>query len=284
VSKSVRRHDPVAAPIPLVLDSPHSGTAYPDDFDHLPPRDVVRQAEDTHVEALYAAAPAMGATLIEALFPRSYIDPNRHHSDIDSALLADAWTGPITPSRKTELGIGLVWRLAHGGVPMYARKLSAAEVRRRIADFYEPYHACVRAALEERHAAFGAVWHINCHSMPAFGDVMSEDPGRARADFVLGDRDGSTCAPEFTAFVAKTLSGLGYDVAINDPYKGVELVRMHGRPAERRHSLQIEINRRLYMDESTLARTSGFEALESNLRRLLEALRRFVVQRTASRA
>ena len=90
MSKSVRRHDPVAAPIPLVLDSPHSGTAYPDDFDHLPPRDVVRQAEDTHVEALYAAAPAMGATLIEALFPRSYIDPNRHHSDIDSALLADA--------------------------------------------------------------------------------------------------------------------------------------------------------------------------------------------------
>jgi N-formylglutamate deformylase len=280
MSDAVRRHDPEGAAIPLVLDSPHSGTSYPDDFDHDPPRAIVRQAEDTHVEALYAAAPGFGATLIEAMFPRAYIDPNRHPSDIDRALLADAWTGPMTPSRKTELGIGLVWRLAHGGTPMYARKLSAVEVRRRIADYYEPYHAALAAALDERHAAFGAVWHINCHSMPAVGDVMSEDPGRERADFVLGDRDGSTCAPEFTAFVAKTLVGLGYDVAVNDPYKGVELVRKHGRPAEGRHSLQVEINRRLYMDESTLARHSGFESLQSNLARLLQSLRQFVSDRS----
>lgn len=280
MSDAVKRHDPEGAAIPLVLDSPHSGTAYPDDFDHDPPRAIVRQAEDTHVEALYAAAPGFGATLIEAMFPRAYIDPNRHPSDIDPALLADAWTGPMTPSRKTELGIGLVWRLAHGGVPMYARKLSAVEMRRRIADYYEPYHAALAAALDERHAAFGAVWHINCHSMPAVGDVMSEDPGRERADFVLGDRDGSTCAPEFTAFVAKTLVGLGYYVAVNDPYKGVELVRKHGRPAERRHSLQVEINRRLYMDESTLARHSGFESLQSNLAGLLQSLRQFVSDRS----
>jgi N-formylglutamate deformylase len=280
MSKPFARHDPKGTPIALVLDSPHSGTAYPDDFDHLPPRALVRQAEDTHVEALYAMAPDVGATLIEALFPRAYIDPNRHPADIDAALLAEPWTGPMTPSRKTELGIGLVWRLAHGGTPMYARKLSAAEVRRRITHFYEPYHASVAGALDERHAAFGSVWHINCHSMPAVGDVMSEDPGRARADFVLGDRDGTTCAPEFTNFVASTLGGLGYDVAINDPYKGVELVRMHGRPHERRHSLQVEINRRLYMDESTLERNAGFPRLQANLHRLLEALRGYVVART----
>ena len=279
MSDAVRRHEAQGPPIPLVLDSPHSGIAYPDDFDHDPPRELVRQAEDTHVEALYAAAPRFGATLIEALFPRAYIDPNRHPSDIDPDLLADAWTGPITTSRKTELGIGLVWRLAHGGVPMYARKLSAAEVRHRIAHYYAPYHAALAAALDERHAAFGAVWHLHCHSRPAVGDVMSEDPGRARADFVLGDRDGSTCAPEFTAFVAKTLTGLGYSVAVNDPYKGVELVRMHGRPSERRHSMQVEINRRLYMDEATLARHSGFASLQSNLAHLLEALREFVIAR-----
>ncbi len=282
MSEAFRRHEPEVAPIALVLDSPHSGTAYPDDFDHAPPRHVVRQAEDTHVAALYRAAPRVGATLVEALFPRAYIDPNRHVSDIDEALLSEAWTGPMTPSRKTELGIGLVWRLAHGGVPMYSRRLSAAEVRRRISDFYRPYHAGLQRALDERHAAFGSVWHINCHSMPAVGDVMSEDPGRARADFVLGDRDGTTCAPEFTVFVAATLKGLGYDVAVNDPYKGVELVRMHGRPAEGRHSLQVEINRRLYMDGSTLARHAGFVDLQSNLERLLKSLRRYVVDRTGA--
>ena len=66
---AVRRHDPKVAPIPLVFDSPHSGTDYPADFDHSVPRAMVRQAEDTHVAELYRAAPAQGATLVEALFP-----------------------------------------------------------------------------------------------------------------------------------------------------------------------------------------------------------------------
>jgi N-formylglutamate amidohydrolase len=107
--------------------------------------------------------------------------------------------------------------------------------------------------------------------MPAVGSD-GHDPGRARADFVLGDRDQSTCAPEFTAFVAGQLAAMGYSVAINDPYKGVELVRKHGRPGEGRHSLQIEINRRLYMNEETLEKTGGFGALQANLTRLLEPL------------
>jgi N-formylglutamate deformylase len=274
--RALRRHDPVSAPIALVLDSPHSGTEYPDDFEHLPPRAVVRQAEDTHVAELYAAAPRFGATLVEALFPRAYIDPNRALADMDTALLAEPWPGALSPSHKTELGIGLIWRLAHGGVPMYARALTVAEVERRIAQCYEPYHTAVAAALDERHRQFGAVWHINCHSMPAVGDVMSDDPGRPRADFVLGDRDGSTCEAGLTAFVAATLSDMGYEVAINDPYKGVELVRRHGRPAERRHSLQIEINRRLYMNERTLAKTAGFARLQANLERLLASLASYV--------
>ncbi len=277
---ALRRHDPVGPALPLVLDSPHSGTHYPADFDHLPPRAVVRQAEDTYVETLFGAAPGAGATLLEALFPRAYIDPNRHVSDMDPAVLAEPWPGPLAPSRKTELGIGLVWRLAHGGVPMYARPLSVADVERRIALCYEPYHAAVSAALDERHRRFGAVWHLNCHSMPAVGDVMSDDPGRPRAEVVLGDRDATTCEPEFTAFVASTLSGMGYEVAINDPYKGVELVRKHGRPAEPRHSLQIEINRRLYMDETTLEKSAGFAALQADLARLVEALADYVRAQT----
>ena len=273
------RHDPAGPPLPLVLDSPHSGTHYPADFEHLPPRSVVRRAEDTHVEALYAAAPDAGATLVEALFPRAYIDPNRHVSDLDPAVVDEPWPGPLNPSRKTELGIGLVWRLAHGGQPMYARPLPVAEIERRIALYYEPYHAALSDAIEACHRRFGAVWHLDCHSMPAVGDAMSDDPGRARADFVLGDRDATTCEPEFTRFVAATLSGMGYEVAINDPYKGVEIVRRHGRPAERRHSLQIEVNRRLYMNETTLETTAGFAALRADLARLVEALADYVQAR-----
>ena len=271
-----RRHDPRAEPVPLVFDSPHSGERYPDDFAHLPPRSVVRQAEDTHVGRLWAHVTGVGATLLEADFPRAYIDANRSLADIDPALLSDSWDAPLIPTRKTEQGIGLVWRLAHDGTPLYDRKLRAAEVRARIERYYAPYHAELAALLDARHRAFGAVWHIDCHSMPAVGDPRADDPGRERTDFVLGDRDGTTCDGTFSRFVAEVLRGLGYSVAVNDPYKGVEIVRRHGRPAERRHSLQVEIKRTLYMDEAALAPNVGYPRLEADLRRVARALADFV--------
>jgi N-formylglutamate deformylase len=283
MSSAFVRHDPAGDPIALVLDSPHSGECYPDDFDHLPPRDVVRRAEDTHVARLWQAAPALGATLIEALFPRAYIDANRGLADIDGELLADPWPEPVVPSRKSEQGIGLVWRLAQGGAPMYARRLASAEVRSRIERFWRPYHAELDAALNERVRRFGGVWHVNCHSMPAVGDERSDDPGRLRADFVLGDRDGTTCDPAFTRLVAETAAGMGYSVAINNPYKGVEIVRRHGRPAENRHSLQIELKRTLYMDERTLVPNAGYARLRDDLARLAAVLAAFVQERTQVR-
>ena len=263
------RHLPSGEPLPLVLDSPHSGEDYPADFDHAPPRLEVRRAEDTHVARLYRSASRHGATLIEATFPRSYIDPNRSLADVDPDLLADAWGEPLAPSRKTQQGIGLVWRIARCGMPMYERKLLSAEVRSRIERCWRPYHEALAEVLDTHHGTFGAVWHLNCHSMPAVGDANADDPGRARADFVLGDRDGTTCDPSFTRAVAEELRRLHYDVAINDPYKGVELVRKHGRPAENRHSLQIEVNRRLYMDEATLEPNDGYAKLERDLESLL---------------
>ena len=269
-------HAPRATAIPLVLDSPHSGEHYPNDFDHAPPRAIVRLAEDTHVGRLYRYAPGFGATLIEANFPRAYIDANRSLDDLDAAMLDGRWPVPLAVSRKTQQGIGLLWRVARGGAPMYRRKLTVDEVQARIDNWYRPYHGALDKEADRLRARFGVVWHINCHSMPAIGDANADDPGRARADFVLGDRDGTTCAGEFTAFVADTLRTMGYSVAINDPYRGVEIVRRHGRPAERRHSLQIELNRRLYMDEDTLEPNAGYAALEANLQRLMAALAGYV--------
>ena len=283
MSDWVRIHAPAAHAVPLVFDSPHSGTTYPDDFDHCVPRAVARQAEDTYVEELYAAAPSLGAVLVEALFPRAYVDPNRQLCDIDTELLADEWPGPIAPTRKTQQRIGLVWRVARGGVPMYSRKLAAAEVAQRIATCYQPYHAAVASAVDAAHGRFGAVWHVNCHSMPAIGDVNADDAGRPRADFVVGDRDGSTCEADFTAFVAEHLRSRRYKVAVNDPYKGVELVRKFGRPAEGRHSLQIEINRRLYMNEETLEKHAGFISLKSEVTLLCKVLAGYVSARIGRR-
>ncbi len=170
-------------------------------------------------------------------------------------------------TRKTELGIGLVWRLARGGVPMCARPPTVAEVERRIAECWRPCRDAVGHALDERRRAFGVVGHVNCHAMPAAGDALSDDPGRERADVVLGDRDGTTCDGAFTRFVAEAFSSRGYSVAINDPYEGVELVRRHGRPAEPRHSLQVELKRTPCMDEARSSRTAATRASSATSRR-----------------
>jgi len=270
------RQDPVAPEVPLVFDSPHSGSEYPDDFGYSCPLDILRTAEDAHIEDLYGAAPEHGATLLAALFPRSYLDVNRDIADIDQDLLDAPWPGPITPGEKTRLGMGLVRRLAKANLPVYSRKLSVAEMARRIARCHEPYHAMLQGICDRLHRKFSVVWLINCHSMPARGSAMSSDgPGAVRADFVLGDRDGTTCAPELTDFVARLLTGRGYKVKINAPYKGVEIVRRHGIPAKRRHALQIEVNRTLYMEEKTLTRNGHYGILKADLTHLIAGLASF---------
>ena len=272
---------PTAVHVPLVLDSPHSGTDYPEDFRARVSREQLRQAEDSFVDELYGSGPGVGATLIAARFPRSYIDPNRSLLDIDASLMDAPWPGPAIPSRKTQLGIGLIWRLLDTGEPIYSRKLSVDEVKQRIVRYHQPYQRALKDALDEAFDHFGAVWHINCHSMSALSGAISEEgPGKSRADFVLGDRDGTTCEPGFTTFVADTLKAMGYSVKVNDPYKGVELVRAFSDPKGGRHSLQIEVNRRLYMDERTRLKTPGFAALERDIAGLVSKVAGYAVTRS----
>lgn len=270
------RRDPHCEALPLVFDSPHSGSVYPDDFGFVCPLPVLRRAEDAYVDELFAAAPQHGATLIAAAFPRSYLDVNRAADDIDPHLLSTAWPRhlPLRPATR----VGLVRRYAQPGVPIYDRKLHPDEVLERVERFYMPYHRVLDEACDELHGRFGAVWHINCHSMPSTGNRARGHKGE-HGDFVLGDRDGTTCEPEFTEFVALTLRGMGYEVHVNDGYKGVEIVRRLGRPIERRHSLQIEIDRSLYLDQRTLEKLSHFDQLAADLATLAAALRAFVAAR-----
>ena len=270
---------PEADAIPLICDSPHSGTKYPDDFNYAVPFDLLRAGEDTDVHVLWDALPSVGATLLAAEFPRAYIDPNRDVEDIDAGMLAGPWPTPLSPSEKTRLGIGLIWRDAkkNGNGAIYDRQLPVAEVQNRIATYHAPYHAAMRDHIEAAYARFGAVWHLNLHSMPADSyeglQIQSDHP---LADFVLGDRDGTTAAPEFTAMVAEALKKRGFSVAINDPFKGVALIARLGRPAERRHSIQIEVHRGLYMNEITRERSAGFNALQDALAGVSQDIATFV--------
>jgi len=224
----------------LVLDSPHSGHAFPDDFGAAVSEAELREGEDCYVDELYAGGPEMGVPLLAALWPRTYLDPNRHAGDVDLDLIEGKWAGEYRPSGKATVGKALIWRTLEDGRPIYRKKLSSEIVLRRIQVFHAPYHRAIRELLDETHSRFGRAYHINCHSMRSVAGKQSGDgEGNVRADFVLGDRDGSSCDPAFTEFVRATLSGMGYQVKVNDPYKGVELVRAYSDPKSGRHSLQI---------------------------------------------
>ncbi len=257
--------------IPLIFDSPHSGRVYPEDFHHACPREALARAEDNDVDVLFEPAPRHGAFLLCATFPRTYIDVNRAKTDIDTDLLAEPWPGPLIPSSRSHAGIGLIHRLVRPGLPIYDRRLPVAEIQHRLNHYYHPYHSALKRLLDDAHYRFGQVWHINCHSMPS-ATALTTGPRNMhhlQPDFVLGDRDGTSCALDFTHALRDALKGMGYRVAINNPYKGVEIVRRSAHPAAGRHSIQIEINKALYWDEKNGEKNKNFNMLKSDIEKFI---------------
>lgn len=267
---------PTRSAIPLVCDSPHSGVIYPADFQASLPTSILRSGEDTYVEELWQAIPRVGGTLLAANFPRTYIDPNRELDDIDPNILAEPWTSELHPSEKSRLGHGLLWHMAKKQ-PIYDRKLWVSEVENRIGSYYEPYHQALGEQIEAAHERFGVVWHLNLHSMPSDSyEVLEIESDKPLADFVLGDRDGTTCDPTFIGIIEDFLVSRGYTVARNDPFKGVAVIARIGRPELNRHSLQVEVNRNLYMDEGNYEKSDNFTTLQKDLTDLCGQIAEFV--------
>ncbi len=263
---------PARQEIPVVFASPHSGRAYPAAFlaaARLDPL-ALRQSEDGFVDELFAPAPAHGAPLLAATFPRAYCDPNRERWELDPEMFAE----PLPPwvnsaSARVGAGLGTIPRVVASGETIYRDKLSFAEARARVRDCWEPFHAALAGLIDDTRARFGSCLLIDCHSMPAPQALSAR-----RADFVLGDAHGTTCDPAIVRLVEQVLSGLGYRVRRNDPYSGGYITRHYGRPRENTHALQIEIARDLYMREQRMERLPEFARLQRDIEYLMTALER----------
>lgn len=267
----VTTEHPVANAIPLVCDSPHSGTQYPDDFNYAVDFADLRRCEDTHVEKLWAGVPGVGGTLIHASFPRSYTDANRTEFDIDVSMLEGTWSGRAEPSKRClELGNGLVFSKTTTLQAIYNRKLSIAEVQHRIETCWRPYRRELAHALEMASQKHGKRWHLNLHSMPSNAyERLGLPKGKVLADVVIGNLNGVACSADFTAFMAQAFKQRGYTVSINDPYVGMDLLRAHGDPQKQHQSLQIELNRALYLDEQTREPLPQFGKVQADITGLL---------------
>ncbi|MDI9409769.1 MAG: N-formylglutamate amidohydrolase [Candidatus Pacebacteria bacterium] len=256
---------------PLIIALPHSGRVYPPQFlaESRLGLERLRTMEDFDVDHLFAAATEFGAVSIFAPYARVWLDVNRRVSEIDPALVVlgnESLQYEVTHLVKN--GIGLIPRLVAGSEPIYRQKLTLAEVQRRIDLAYHPYHLALTELIAATVARFGSCRIIDAHSMPS-----RHHRGEELADFVLGDAHGVSCSPAFLGAVAEGLMAEGFSVAVNQPYAGGFTTQNYGRPSQGVEVLQLEINRRLYMDESRVERLPVFEKVKQSLERIFGRLR-----------
>ena len=258
-------------PTPLVFSSPHSGRLYPEDMGACLSGLDIRRSEDAFVDMLVEAAPESGVALITALAARAYLDVNRQAYELDPGMFADPLPAFVRGhSPRVAAGLGAVARLISEGLEIYARKLTFAEAQDRIDRVHTPYHDALAGLIAEARSTYGYAILIDWHSMPA---VAGQGHGAAGdIDMVLGDRFGASCHPDLTTWMDTELSGLGYRVARNIPYAGGYTTEHYGRPQNQVHTLQIEINRGLYLDETCLKLTEGFGRLKADIARLSSAM------------
>lgn len=256
---------------PLLITIPHSGERVPEETPWLKslPERLLMFDVDRYVDRLYA--PILEKLLIPSVkteWHRYAVDLNRLADDVD----CDSVQGHKNASGKFPRG--LHWsittqreRLMPGPMPQGTHD---AIVRK----YFEPFHAQVREQLAKiRARTSGMSLHLDAHSMPSLGTKEHRDPGEVRADIVVSDCEGKSCAPEFKDLVIEAYRSAGFKVAYNWPYVGGRVTETYGRPEENQHAIQVELNRALYMNEETkLLRDDKLSSIQAQLGRAVEKI------------
>ena len=270
---------------PLVFASPHSGRDYLPEFVAASKLGAIglRRSEDSFIDELFSCAPAYGAPLIAARFPRAYCDPNREPYELDPSM----FSGQLPPQANTRsprvaAGLGTIARIVANGAEIYHQKLTVQEAERRISTYYHPYHTRLRSLVEETRQRFGWSLLVDCHSMPSTGgpstggsSTRDRHFGSPRVDVVLGDNYGTTCARPIIAIAEEAFRALGYRAIRNTPYAGGFTTRHYGQPQNNSHALQIELNRGLYMEEALHIKSAGFSRLAQDIEQVVAVLAEF---------
>lgn len=257
---------------PVLVEVPHAATTIDETTrkTFVAPERVLEKDADRYVDELYAAAPALGATLLVSRTSRYVVDLNRAESDVDGGSVAGI-RGPMRATR------GVVWRLSSEGHEVLSAPLSPEELERRLATVYRPYHESLYRIVRRKVARHGLCVVLAAHSMPSVGMLPSGKPGVPRADVVPGTRGRTSAANVFIDAVEASARARGCSVAHDEPYRGGFTTAHYGRPRDGVHVVQIELARRLYMNETTLDRGPDFlrgKALaESFVRTLIEVAR-----------
>jgi N-formylglutamate deformylase len=263
---------------PLIFNSPHSGSIYPPTFLASARLEIaqLRRSEDSFVDELFIGVVRQGFPLMRAHFPRCYIDVNREPYELDPRMFDGRLPSfANTRSMRVAGGLGTVARVVGDAQEIYDQRIPVDDALARIDGLYKPYHRALRRLVTRVHRDFGAAILVDCHSMPSIAGNRDERP---RADVVIGDRYGTSCVAVVADTVEAALQDAGYSVSRNKPYAGGFITEHYGNPAAGLHSVQLEINRGLYMDERRFERSKAFFTVAQDLETISDRLNEIALQ------
>jgi N-formylglutamate amidohydrolase len=256
----------------VVFNSPHSGSVYPRVFLAAARLDLatLRRSEDCFVDDLLVGVVVRGHPLMRAHFPRCFVDVNREPYELDPRMFDGRLPSfANTRSMRVAGGLGTVARVVGDAQEIYDQRIPVDDALRRIEGLYKPYHRALRRLLTRVHRDFGTAVLVDCHSMPSAAGPKDERP---RSDIVLGDRYGTSCAGIVPDTIEQALRERGYVVSRNKPYAGGFITEHYGKPGAGLHSVQLEINRALYMDEQRFERSKTFATVARDLEAMADRL------------
>jgi N-formylglutamate amidohydrolase len=263
---------------PVAFNSPHSGCVYPRAFLASARLDLatLRRSEDCFVDELLLGVVSRGHPLMRAYFPRCFVDVNREPYELDPRMFDGRLPSfANTRSMRVAGGLGTVARVVGDAQEIYDQRIPVEDALRRIEGLYKPYHRALRKLVTRVHRDFGTTVLVDCHSMPSTAGPKDERP---RADIVIGDRYGTSCVGVVADTIEITLRELGYAVSRNKPYAGGFITEHYGNPAAGLHTVQLEINRGLYMDERRFERSKAFITIARDLETVCDRLNEIAFQ------
>jgi N-formylglutamate amidohydrolase len=257
---------------PIIFNSPHSGSVYPHSFLNASRIDLeaLQRSEDSFMDELIDHLSHQGFPVVRAHFPRSYIDVNREPYELDPRMFAGRLPSfANTRSMRVAGGLGTIPRVVGDGQEIYRERIPVDEALSRIETLYKPYHRALRRLITKAHQSWGAVIVVDCHSMPSVG-IARDEP--RRPDVVIGDRYGTSCGALVASVVEETMAARGYSVGRNKPYAGGFITEHYGNPSSGLHTVQVELNRSIYMDERLRQRSERFRTVAEDFTVLADAL------------
>lgn len=225
----------------MLLSVPHSGRDYPDWLIALAAhgKPSLTNLEDPLVDRLVWRALQRGCGAVIARAPRAAIDCNRSEDEIDPSVVDGARRGRMSARARGGLGIIPSRTQQHGY--LWRRAISPRQLEDRIVQAHRPYHEAIEAQLAMLLGKFGCALLLDCHSMPP--------PAAGVPPIVFGDCRGRTADPWITGEAIAISRKSGFDARLNDPFAGGHVIARHAQPQRGVHAVQIEIDRRCYLDQ-----------------------------------